>query len=177
MFPIIGFTGGVIMAQINSLISEVKTGINRDRKQMFEFLEDWWGKNDKEVREDLAPMVEELKTILGLEGVFEALDQLAGKLDSQEGVRAVMLTGILSQQFDILNARVEMLASIGKIKNAARNAWNRLKGFVQSFLQSVSTHIWNMLSQFVTPKGWSIAGSVGVTFPGLSGNLQLQINF
>jgi len=165
------------MEQIKLLISIVKKEINKERGEIFEFLKDWWEKNDEQVKEDLGPMVDELKTILGLEDVFEVLDRLTGKPDSQAEVRAVMLTGILSQQFDTLNARVEMRASIGKIRSAARNAWNRLKGIVQSFLQGVSTRIWNLLSQFLAPKGWSIAGSVGVTFPGLSGNLQLQINF
>lgn len=109
----------------------------------------------------------------------EAVDQLVAETDSrsQSALRAITALGALNAQLAYLDARLLRMANLNQIQQTVTGAWNSLKSYIQPILQSISQHLWQLISQLLTLKEWSIAGDTGVNAFGLTGSVQLELTF
>jgi hypothetical protein len=84
---------------------------------------------------------------------------------------AVSSVGVLQTETSILQARLTHVGAVGA----------RLTNWIQSHLlpliQSIWSHLWQVISRMLNPKEWTVSGEAGVNLLGLQGNVGLSITF
>lgn len=158
-------------------LNEIINSIKADQEELLEYIENWKHQTTSRDNEELTPIIDGLYEIIKLDDLVEMLSSLKSETRQVFEIRAIIFMGILPGQIDFLDTKVEMRSATGKIGQSAKKQWKKLKAIVQQFLQGISNYIWSLLAKFANPKGWSVTGGINAGFPGLSGTVQLQIQF
>ena len=112
-----------------------------------------------------------------LQSSIKSLIEADPEQRSAAAMRAIASLGALSSQVDYLTARLNLPSVTAQVGQKATNHWNSVQTYLQKLIHSLSGLLWQLISNLLTPKEWSIAGDAGVNLFGLSGTAQIQITF
>ncbi len=106
--------------------------------------------------------------------LFNGLIAFLARSDSVNCVQNTLATinaiGNLNSQIDVIDDKLVSAMLISKLRSYFISLKKKLK--------NLSIHLWQLLSQLMSPKEWSIQGGAGISnLFGLSGNIQIQITF
>ena len=117
-----------------------------------------------------------------------ALDEFIKSPDSQQALKLVTLVLVVSAQPDAITARFGTITTgVGipqGIKQAASSvsaAWNSFVHNIKSVIQSISSTLWSLVSNYLNLKEWSVKGAIGTpaiaSFFGITGSVEIQFTF
>jgi hypothetical protein len=125
--------------------------------------------NNLKLNIDENQMQEEIDLFNGLIDVLSRDNSLN---DAPNTIATINVIGNLNSQIDIMDDKLTLL------RPSIMSSLRSLFSLVKSQLKNLSLHLWQLLSQLMTPKNWSIQGSAGINnLFGLSGDIQIQITF
>ena len=134
---------------------------------------------DEEINDPIFPFrytLENLKEIV--------LSELTGIPTSQAALRAINLLLVACAQPDTVSTRLNLIATAQGIKTQAQkaahaisNAWSSFVQKIQSIIQSISTALWSLVSNYLNLKEWSVKGTISTpiitSLFGISGSAEL----
>jgi hypothetical protein len=117
-----------------------------------------------------------------------ALEEFTKSPNSQQALKLLNLLLVVSAQPDAITARFgTVTTAIGipqSVKQAAScisTAWNSFTQSIKSVIQSISSALWSLVSNYINLKEWSVKGAVStpaiVSLFGISGSVEIQLTF
>lgn len=137
----------------------------------------------EELAARIEELVEQLQSMLG-----ELRERAHFTLTSDEAVRLAGTAHALEADIEALLALLERVEAelearqspastfIGGAVQATKRVISKLARILKPILRSVSAHLWRLLVGLLTPKEWSIKGSIGTPVLGLA-QAELEITF
>lgn len=129
---------------------------------------------------DTHALIQDIPISEKIEDVRESVQSLATakpEEHSMAAMRAIASLGALNSQVDYLTARFHLPSVAQKTGQQVANTWNHIQAYLKNVINSISTHLWQLISNLLTVQNWSVSGSTGVNLFGLSGNAEIQITF
>lgn len=132
--------------------------------------------------EELNQAIEKLKSIdnelvnkeVELLGVYLNWFHNDELLDSQNCVfRQIMVLGALESEINIFGESLNMMQTVSNVKSSL---WSIVRSILNK-IKVLSSRLWQLLSQIVNLKEWSIAGDANINVLGLSGGVTLKLKF
>lgn len=94
-------------------------------------------------------------------------------LDSQNDVfRQIVTLGALESEINTFNESLNMMQD-----TPTQTTLNSIVKSVLNKIKTLSSRLWQLLSQLLSLKEWSISGDAGINMLGLSGRVTLQLKF
>ena len=129
---------------------------------------------------DTHALIQDIPISDKIEDVRESVQSLATAKPEEHStlaMRAIASLGALNSQVDYLTARFQLPSVAQKIGKQVANSWDSLHSYLEKVIHSISTHLWQLISNLLTVQNWSVSGNAGVNLFGLSGNAEIQITF
>jgi len=127
---------------------------------------------------DLFERITDITLPAKIEDFQLAIDEMITAEDkAKPAAQAFAALSAINAQLAYLDARLNYMVSMQTISQTVGAAWNNLKNYLQSIFQSVSQHLWQLISQVLTFKEWSVSGDAGVNVFGLTGTAKIELKF
>ncbi len=130
---------------------------------------------------DQLQLQQDIPVWLKADDVLQSVERLVTAEDqesrSSAALYAVASLGALNAQLSLLTAHFNLPGVTQQVGQAVTNAWNNLQSYLQNLIQSISAHLWQLISSLLTLKEWSVSGNAGVNLFGLAGTIQVELTF
>ena len=165
----------LILNEIKRLLEELRNFENENASDLTELDEAGIGNPVTDLRFALTSLIE----------IFQEFLEFR---DSEHALRSLMALSLVSGQPEAVTDQLATLSNspgIGSgIRNAASSLVHSFTGFfsrLKSAIQSISTKLWTLLSNYLKLKEWSIKGTVTtpalVSLFGITAGAELQVTF
>lgn len=115
-----------------------------------------------------------------VEVVGESADHLASASDPDErqarAFQSLAALNVADAEVAALEAMVSPGVAAASPTSAIGKVWSWITGHLKPLIQKISAHLWQIISQLLTPKGWEIKGGISTGPFGLA-RAELTISF
>lgn len=116
------------------------------------------------------------------------VSQFVENPDSEKALKAITLLSVITAQPEAAGARLSMLASQDGLTKSTQlaalsisSAWDSFKKKIQSVIQSISSALWSLVSNYLNLKEWSVKGNGSIpaiaSLFGITGSMEIQFTF